>query len=44
MNEAYVEVKPFTVEGDDKYKTKKFEAFLKDCAYYYDKPVLEEKR
>ena len=30
----------FTVEGDDKYKTKKWEAMMSDCAFYFDRPNL----
>jgi len=32
----------FTVEDDDKFKTKKWEAMLSDCAFYFDKPTLKE--
>ena len=44
LQPSYEEVKPFSIEGDDKFKSKKFNALLKDCAFYYDKPVLDEKR
>ena len=32
----------FKVEGDDKFKTKKWEALMSDCAFYFDKPKLSE--
>ena len=30
----------FKVAGDDKFKTKKWEALMGDCAFYLDKPRL----
>jgi len=32
----------FKVEGDDKWKTKKWEAMMSDCAFYFDKPTISE--
>ena len=32
----------FKVEGDDAHNTKKWEALMTDCAYYYDKPTIEQ--
>ena len=32
----------FKVEGDDKFKTKKWEAMMGDCAFYFDKPSLSD--
>ena len=32
----------FKVAGDDKYKTKKWEAMMSDCAFYFDKPDLAD--
>jgi hypothetical protein len=32
----------FKVPGDDKFKTKKWEAMLSDCAFYFDRPSLKE--
>ena len=32
----------FSVEGDDKFKTKKWEAMMGDCAFYFDNPTLSE--
>jgi hypothetical protein len=29
----------FKVEGDDAQQTKKWEALMTDCAFYYDKPT-----
>ena len=40
LQPVYQESKPFQVDGDDKFKTLKFTEFLKDCAFYYDKPTL----
>ena len=30
--------KAFTVAGDDKYKSKKWESMMKDAAFYLDNP------
>ena len=32
----------FKVEGDDKWKTKKWEAMMGDCAFYFDKPTIAD--
>ena len=32
----------FKVVGDDKYKTKKWEALMGECAFYFDKPTLSD--
>lgn len=32
----------FKVEGDDKFKSKKWESMLSDCAFYFDEPSLRE--
>lgn len=32
----------FKVEGDDKFKTKKWEALMGDCAFYLDRPKLAD--
>ena len=32
----------FRVPDDDKFKTKKWEAMLSDCAFYLDRPSLKE--
>ena len=32
----------FKVEGDDKFKTKKWEALMGDCAFYLDRPSLAD--
>ena len=32
----------FKVAGDDKFKTKKWEALMGDCAFYLDKPRLQD--
>ena len=32
----------FKVEGDDKFKTKKWEALMGDCAFYLDRPSLTD--
>ena len=28
--------------GDDKFFSRKWEAMMRDCAFYYDAPTLEE--
>lgn len=30
----------FKVEGDNKFRTKKWEALMGDCAFYFDKPSI----
>jgi len=38
-------IQPFTVEGDDaKLHQAKWSSFLKDAAFYYDLPTLQEQR
>ena len=38
-------IQPFTVEGDDaKLHQAKWKSFLKDAAFYYDLPTLQEQR
>ena len=32
----------FKVEGDDKFKTKTWEAMMSDCAFYFDRPSMED--
>lgn len=32
----------FKVEGDDALKSKKWEAMMSDCAFYYDRPTLSD--
>ena len=32
----------FVVEGDDEHKSKTWGNFMRDCAFYYDVPTLEE--
>ena len=32
----------FKVAGDDSFKSKKWEALMTDCAFYYDKPTLSD--
>ena len=32
----------FKVEDDDKFNSKKWEAMLSDCAFYYDRPTLRD--
>lgn len=40
-----MEVKPFTVEGDDNQLRKaKWASLLKDSAFYFDKPTLDQER
>ena len=34
--------KMFKVEGDDKLKSKKWEAMLTDCAFYFDRPTIQD--
>lgn len=39
------QIKAFTVEGDDtKFHKAKWTSFLKDAAFYYDLPTLQEQR
>ena len=33
---------PFKIAGDNKFKAKKWDALLKDCAFYYDRPTIED--
>ena len=48
-HDQYKEIKPFyrpkefTVENDDKFHTKLWSSFLKDCAFYFDSPLAEDK-
>jgi hypothetical protein len=43
MNER--KIVPFIVEGDDaKLHQAKWKSFLKDSAFYYDQPTLQEQR
>jgi hypothetical protein len=38
-------IKPFTVEGDDtKFHYAKWDSLLKDSAFYYDLPTIQEER
>ena len=30
--------------GDDKFKSKKWEALMSDCAFYFDKPQIDDER
>ncbi len=39
----YQSPKEFTIDNDDKYKTKLWNSLLKDCAFYYDSPTCEDK-
>ena len=32
----------FKVPGDDKFKTKKWESMLSDCAFYFDSPSIKD--
>lgn len=32
----------FKVPGDNKFKSKKWEALMSDCAFYFDKPTIKE--
>ena len=32
----------FTIEGDDENQTKMWSALMKDCAYYYDVPTIND--
>jgi len=32
----------FKIAGDDKFKTLKWQAMMTDCAFFYDKPTLQE--
>ena len=32
----------FKVLGDDKFKSKKWEALMGDCAFYFDKPSIKD--
>ena len=32
----------FKVAGDDKFKTKKWEALMGDCAFYFDRPKMSD--
>ena len=34
----------FVVPGDDEHKTKAWSHLMKDCAFYYDVPTLDEER
>ena len=34
--------KPFTVAGDDKYRSKKWESMMKDATFYLDNPELKD--
>ena len=44
LEPAYKEVERFTIDGDDKFQTRKWHAMLKDCAFYYDAPNIEDER
>jgi len=45
LQPSYKEVHPFTVEGDDsKYHNAKWNSLLKDSAFYYDVPSIEDER
>lgn len=32
----------FKIDGDDKFKSLKWQSMMKDCAFYYDKPTLQD--
>lgn len=32
----------FKVAGDNKFKSKKWDALMSDCAFYFDKPTLKD--
>ena len=32
----------FSVANDDKFKTKKWESLMRDCAFYLDRPTIRE--
>ena len=41
VNAPYEEVKPFTVEGDDKkFRKAKWASLLKDASFYFDLPNI----
>lgn len=43
--DGYQEVKPFTVEGDDNnLRIAKWNSLLKDAAFYFDYPTLEQEK
>ena len=43
--DGYKEVKPFTVEGDDNnLRIAKWNSLLRDAAFYYDYPTLEQEK
>ena len=42
--EGYVVTKPFKVAGDDKLRTGHWNELLRDSAFYYDQPTVDEKR
>ena len=41
--DGYQRPKPFTIEHDDKYKSRMWETCLKDCTFYFDNPKGSEK-
>ena len=43
--DGYQEIQPFTVEGDDKnLRVAKWNSLLKDSAFYFDVPNLQQQR
>lgn len=42
LNPSDKRIKRFTIEGDDAQHTKKWQALMKDCAHYYDKPRFDQ--
>jgi hypothetical protein len=45
VTDGYVEVKPFTVEGDDNnLRVAKWNSLLKDAAFFFDVPTLQQQR
>ena len=44
IGQSMDKLKPFTVEDDCKLNLKKWASCLKDCAYYYDDPSLDQER
>jgi hypothetical protein len=37
-------LKRFQIENDDAQQTKKWQAFMTDCAFYFDRPTLDQER
>lgn len=37
-------LKRFQIDGDDEHHTKKWQSLMTDCAFYFDRPTIDQER